>query len=80
MTADLRLNEPRYVKDVGTIVAINRDADAPICRMADLVLIADLKEAVPALIAALEARRDCAQVPIPPRGQSGRSSAARDTR
>ena len=39
-----------------TIVAVNRDAEAPITEAADLVVIGDLFAFVPALISALEAR------------------------
>jgi electron transfer flavoprotein alpha subunit len=39
-----------------TIVAINRDADAPICDFADLAVIGDLFEVGPALVAALRER------------------------
>lgn len=39
-----------------TIVAVNRDAEAPIAQAADLVVIGDLFAVVPALISALEAR------------------------
>ncbi|MFI5291536.1 MAG: electron transfer flavoprotein subunit alpha/FixB family protein [Candidatus Limnocylindrales bacterium] len=41
----------------GTIVAINRDADAPIADFADLLIVGDLFEVAPRLAAAVRARR-----------------------
>src|SRR5439155_19706276 len=38
-----------------TIVAVNRDPDAPIAEFADLVVVGDLLEVIPAVLAALRA-------------------------
>jgi electron transfer flavoprotein alpha subunit len=44
------------MQTAGTIVAVNRDPDAPIAEFADVVVIGDLFEFAPALLAALRAR------------------------
>lgn len=45
------------VQTAGTIIAINRDADAPIAEFADLFVVGDLFEIVPRLAAAIRARK-----------------------
>ncbi len=45
------------VQTAGTIVAINRDPDAPIAEFADLFVVGDLLEILPRLTEAIQARR-----------------------
>ena len=45
------------VQTAGTIIAINRDADAPMAEFADLFVVGDLFEIVPRLAAAIRARK-----------------------
>jgi electron transfer flavoprotein alpha subunit len=45
------------VQTAGTIVAINRDPDAPIAEFADLMVVGDLGEILPPLTAAIRARK-----------------------
>jgi electron transfer flavoprotein alpha subunit len=45
------------VQTAGTIVAINKDPDAPIAEFADLMVVGDLFAVLPPLIEAIKARK-----------------------
>ena len=45
------------MQTAGTIVAVNRDADAPIAEYADLFVVGDLFEILPRLVDTIRARR-----------------------
>jgi electron transfer flavoprotein alpha subunit len=44
------------MKDSGAIIAVNKDADAPIFAIADLGVVGDVHKVLPKLIEALEGR------------------------
>ena len=44
------------MKGSGRIIAVNKDADAPIMKMADLGVVGDLHQVVPALTAEIRRR------------------------
>jgi electron transfer flavoprotein alpha subunit len=46
------------MQTAGTIVAVNRDPDAPLAEFADLYVVGDLFEVVPAILTELRARSD----------------------
>lgn len=60
------------VKSPGTLVAINRDADAPILAAADLGIVGDLYQVLPRLVAQLEAGEAPAALSTQPAGERQR--------
>jgi electron transfer flavoprotein alpha subunit len=44
------------MQDAETIIAVNRDPDAPLAEHADLYVVGDLFEVLPSLVAAIRAR------------------------
>jgi len=45
------------MKDSGTIIAVNKDEEAPIFRIADLGIVGDLHKVLPKLVEEIKARR-----------------------
>ena len=46
------------MQDADYIIAVNRDADAPIMKAADVALVGDLKKIIPELVAQIKARKE----------------------
>lgn len=60
-----KFNHMVGVRSAGTVLAVNRDADAPVFAHADLGIVGDWHQVVPLLTAALRSRRADRHVAVP---------------